>query len=58
MTTIPWIIIAMLTLAACPPLVLMLARGLERIAWALRAHAYATGEYADAWRRHYERREG
>lgn len=54
--TIPWVLMAVLLCAACPPLVHLLAAGLQRIVWALRAHADATGEYADAYRRHYNRR--
>ena len=60
MITIPYIIIALLILAAAPPLPYALANAIERTAQlitrALRAHADAAGEYWDALRRHYARR--
>jgi hypothetical protein len=49
-------ILALLLLSACPPLIYLVAGGLQKVVWALRAHADATGEYVDAFRRQYQRR--
>ena len=60
MITIPYIILALIALAAAPPLVYVAANAIERAARLvvriLRCHADACGEYYDAFRRHYQRR--
>jgi hypothetical protein len=50
------LVLVVLAVGLCPPLVHLIATGLERVVWALRAHADALGEYADAYVRHYARR--
>lgn len=50
------IAIVLIVIALCPPALYMLATGLQKLVWRIVAHADAVGEYADAYRRHYQRR--